>query len=123
MICFCPPVNPLYVQEKRCVCVFVCVRARMCVWCGVVWGRRAEESEVLPVCLRVWNVTDVTVTTLFVCFKGRRKEVEWADLELFGFQIRHTKKDLADSYKKEQAEKNPHGVQRALCLIRQKQFL
>lgn len=76
-----------------------------------------EKFSSACLCLRVWNVTDVTVTTMFYALtKGWRR---WGRLKcrLFGLQIRpKKKKDFAYSYKKVPVEKNPHGVQRDLCL-------
>lgn len=97
----------MWVSRKRGQCVCVCV-----------WRKFSSAC----VCLRVWNVTDVTATTKFLCLK-RMKEVEWADLQTLWIPNQRKKKDFAHSYKKVQTDKNPHGVQRDLCLIRQKQFL
>ena len=102
-----PPTLHAWAGKKASVCA--CVRRKFSSAC---------------LCLGVWNVTDVRGTTIFYALtKGWRR---WgvADSQALWIpnQTKGEKKDFAHSYKKVLVEKNPQGVQRDLCLIRQKHF-
>lgn len=87
---------------------------------------RAESAALPCLCLQLGNVRSDRIGTQLYAW-ARMKEVEWADSldsksDPKG-KKKKKKKVFADSSKETHTEKNPHGVQRDLCLIRQKQFL